>query len=153
VAEVSRAEDLRRIELSLVRIQRIGTGREAARRRAERAGVNVGRPAIAILGALHHHGPVRLSALSGHTGLEAPLVSREVSGLVAANLVTREADPADGRAVIVALTEAGHAAYCSYRQATDDIIAETFSRWSVADLGQLASYLERVAHDFAGGSG
>jgi len=112
--------------------------------------VNVGRPAISILTALHHHGSLRLSALSAHSGLEAPLVSREVRVLADEGLVTREADPADGRAVIVALTEPGATAYRSYRTATDDIIAETFSTWTAPDLDRLAVYLERVAHDFAG---
>ena len=75
-----------------------------------------------------------------------------LSALVDEGLVTRSSDPADGRAVIVALTEAGEAAYRSYREATDDIISETFARWSAADLDQLARYLERVARDFAAGS-
>lgn len=132
-----------------MRIQRIGLGREAARRRSVRAGVDVGRPAIAILTALHHHGSMRLNALSGRCELEAPLVSREVRDLVERGLVTRSPDPADGRAVIIALTEAGADTYRSYRRATDDIITETFADWTAADLDRLAAYLERVALDFA----
>ena len=75
---MSRQHDLRRIEDAIVRIQRISLGREAARRRSERAGVSVGRPAVSILGELHRNGRQRLSDLSRHTGLEAPLVRVEV---------------------------------------------------------------------------
>ena len=146
---MSRADDLRRVEQAITRIQQIGTGREAARRRADRAGVNVGRPAVAVLGALNRHGPLRLSSLSRYTGLEAPLISREVRGLVADGLVTREADPGDGRAAIVALTAAGEDAFRSYRKATDEIISETFQAWSGDELDRLVVMLERVASDFA----
>jgi DNA-binding MarR family transcriptional regulator len=146
---MSRFEDLRRIEQAIVRIQRVSTGREAARRRAERAGVTVGRPAVAILAALHRHGPQRLSGLSRYTGLEAPLISREVRALVSDGYVTRDADPGDGRAAIVALTDLGEHTFVVYRKAVDDIIGESFADWNVADLDQLAELLERVAHDFA----
>jgi DNA-binding MarR family transcriptional regulator len=146
---MSRQQDLRRIEDAIVRIQRISLGREAARRRSERAGVSVGRPAVSILGELHRNGPQRLSDLSRHTGLEAPLVSREVRALVADGLVTRVADPGDGRAAIVAMTEQGETTYVKYRKAVDDIIAETFRGWGMSELDQLASSLERVARDFA----
>lgn len=146
---MSRQQDLRRIEDAIVRIQRISLGREAARRRADRAGVNVGRPAVSILSELHRNGPRRLSDLSRHTGLEAPLVSREVRALVNEGYVTRVADPGDGRAAIVAMTEQGEATYLKYRKAVDDIIAETFKGWAVTELDQLACSLERVAHDFA----
>lgn len=147
---MSRQQDLRRIEDAIVRIQRISLGREAARRRAERAGVTVGRPAVSILGELRRHGPQRLSDLSRHTGLEAPLVSREVRALVADGYVTREADPGDGRAAIVALTPLGQETHSAYRKATDEIIAATFRAWAREDLDQLAVSLERVAQDFAG---
>jgi len=146
---MSRQQDLRRIEDAIVRIQRISLGREAARRRSERAGVSVGRPAVSILGELHRHGRQRLSDLSRHTGLEAPLVSREVRALVNDGYVTRVADPGDGRAAIVEMTELGATTYLKYRKAVDDIIAETFKGWTVGDLDHLASSLERVAGDFA----
>lgn len=146
---MSRRDDLRRIEDAIVRIQRISLGREAARRRAERAGVTVGRPAVAILGALRRHGPQRLSELSRHTGLEAPLVSREVRGLVADGYATRSSDPADGRATIIALTDLGESTHRAYRKATDEIIASTFTSWETAELDRLACSLERVARDFA----
>jgi DNA-binding MarR family transcriptional regulator len=146
---VTRTDDLRRIEQAITRIQRISLGRDAVRRRADRAGVNLGRPAVAVLFALYRHGPQRLSDLARHTQLEAPLISREVRALVEDGYVTRRADPADGRATIVELTEFGRESNMAYRKAVDEIIAETFDGWTAKELAELAASLERVARDFA----
>ncbi len=141
---MTRRDDLRRIERSVTGIARISFGRSAARNRSERSGVDLSRPAMAILAALRISGPVRLSALALATHLEAPLVSREVRVLEAAGYVERTADPGDGRAAIVAATELGQAAFERYRAATDEIIAETFVDWPDGDLDALAEQLERL---------
>jgi DNA-binding MarR family transcriptional regulator len=144
---MARADDLRRIEQAIIRITRVGYGREAARIRADRSGIHLSRPAIAILSSLHATGPVRLSALARRTDLEAPLISREVRDLTKEGYVRRSADPTDGRAGIVELTAKGRRTIEAYRGATDEIVAEAFSQWSAADLRQLAGLLERVAKD------
>lgn len=148
-AVVARRDDLRRVEQALSRISRISMGREAARNRAERSGVHLSRPSIAILSTLRVSGPVRLRELARRTDLEAPLISREVRDLLAAGLVRRTSDPTDGRAGIVELTPKGRRASEAYRAATDEIVAETFSRWSAAELRALAAQLERVVADFS----
>ncbi|HKA05549.1 MAG TPA: winged helix DNA-binding protein, partial [Acidimicrobiales bacterium] len=96
---------------------------------------------------LQASGPVRLSTLARRTDLEAPLISREVRDLANGGYVRRSADPTDGRAGIVELTAKGRRTIEAYRAATDDIVAEAFSRWSAADLRLLAGLLERVAAD------
>jgi DNA-binding MarR family transcriptional regulator len=144
---VARLDDLQRVERAIVRIARIGAGREAARNRAERSGVHLSRPAISIISALHASGPVRLSRVSDVTNLEAPLVSREVARLCEGGYVKRAADPTDGRASIVDLTAKGRRAYAAYRQATDQIVVEAFADWKASELRTLADYLERVVHD------
>ena len=130
-----------------MRIARIGGGRGAARRRAERSGVFLSRPAISIISSLHASGPVRLSHLSDLTDLEAPLISREVARLCSDGYVKRASDPTDGRAAIVALTPKGRRAYTAYREATDDIVIEAFAGWKAGELRTLADYLERVVAD------
>jgi len=144
---MARTDDLRRIEQAVARITRVGYGREAARIRAERSGVQLSRPAIAILSSLQASGPVRLSTLARRTDLEAPLISREVRDLAVAGYVRRSADPTDGRAGIVDLTTKGRRTIETYRAATDEIVAEAFSEWTAADLRLLAGLLERVAAD------
>ena len=144
---MARLDDLQRVEKAIVRIARVGSGREAARNRAERSGVHLSRPAISIISALHASGPVRLSRLSDLSDLEAPLVSREIARLCESGYVKRAADPTDGRASIVSLSPKGAKAYAAYRQATDDIVVEAFAGWKAAELRTLADYLERVVHD------
>jgi DNA-binding MarR family transcriptional regulator len=144
---MARLDDLQRVERAIVRIGRAGQSREAARIRAERSGVNLSRPSVSILSALHGSGPVRLSSLSHMTHLEAPLVSRETATLVADGYVSRTPDPTDGRATIVKLTPKGRRAYQKYRDAVDAIVAEAFDGWKASDLKAFADYLERMAGD------
>jgi DNA-binding MarR family transcriptional regulator len=144
---VARLDDLQRVEKAIVRIARIGSGRDAARNRAERSGVFLSRPAISIISSLHASGPVRLSHLSDLTDLEAPLISREITRLCDDGYVKRASDPTDGRASIVRLTAKGRRAYTDYRTATDEIVVEAFAGWKAAELRTLADYLERVVTD------
>jgi DNA-binding MarR family transcriptional regulator len=146
---VSRRDDLRRVDQALARLARMATGREGARLRAERSGVFLSQPALAILAASRSAGAVRLSELSRLTGLEPALVSREVSELTATGHVHRRPDPSDGRAGIVALTPKGRRASEAYRAAADEIMAEVLSSWSAVDLHELADLLERVLRDFS----
>ena len=129
------------------RLTRLASGRVAARTRAERSGVMLSGPAISIIGALQSSGPVRLSSLARLTGLEAPLISREIRELSEAGYVFRSSDPTDGRAGIVDLTAKGADAWKRYRAAADAISAEAVAEWSTDDLHTLRVLLERMARD------
>jgi len=146
---VTRRDDLRRVDQALARLARMATGREGARLRAERSGVSLSQPALAVLAASRSAGAVRLSELSRLTGLEPALVSREVRELTATGHVQRRADPSDGRAGIVALTAKGRRTSETYRAAADEIMAEVLSSWSAPELHALAGHLERVVRDFS----
>ena len=146
---MTRRDDLRRVDLALARLARMATGREGARLRAERSGVSLSQPALAILAASRSAGAVRLSELSRLTGLEAALISREVRDLVSTGYVQRRADPSDGRAAIVVLTPKGRRASEACRAAADELMAEMLSSWSAVDLHALAGHLERVVRDFS----
>lgn len=145
---MTRRDDLREVEQALSRISRIGRGRDAARLRAERSGVDLSRPGISILAALNSRGPLRASALADVTDSAMPLISRELRTLTAQGYVTSAADPGDGRARIVTLTRKGAAAYRRYRATIDEIIDLTFERWDDDELAHLAALLQRVAADF-----
>jgi DNA-binding MarR family transcriptional regulator len=146
---VTRRDDLRRVDQALARLARMATGREGARLRAERSGVSLSQPALAVLAASRSAGAVRLSELSRLTGLEPALISREVRELTATGHVQRRADPSDGRAGIVALTPKGRRTSETYRAAADEIMADVLSSWTAADLHALAGHLERVVRDFS----
>ena len=89
------------------RIGRSGSSVMAARRRADRAGVDVSAPGMGILGVLERGGPQRVSAVARRAGMVAPLASRELGHLAEHGFVTRGADGSDGRAVVVEITAKG----------------------------------------------
>jgi DNA-binding MarR family transcriptional regulator len=62
-----------------------------------------------VLFTIARRGPMRLSELATNEGLNPTMVSRIVSHLEAAKLVTRSSDGADARIVHLAVTEAGRA--------------------------------------------
>lgn len=61
----------------------------------------------ALIGKLAHFGPSRASDLAEHLCADPSTVSRQVAGLVKSGLIERRADPDDGRASILVLTELG----------------------------------------------
>ena len=147
---MSRRDDLRVVERAITQIARISMGRGAARIRAERAGVDVSRPGVAMLSMLHERGPLRPSVLAEAVRLDAPLVSRELGVLTAQGLVESGVDPADARARIVSLLPKGKKQIERYRAGIDEIVEELFCTWSAAELKDLAETLTRVADDFSG---
>ncbi|MGA6205352.1 MarR family winged helix-turn-helix transcriptional regulator [Nocardia testacea] len=62
---------------------------------------------LSVLDTLAHRGPARLTDLTGTEQLTQPGITQLVARLERDGLVRRRRDPADGRAVIVHLTEAG----------------------------------------------
>ncbi|MFF2041351.1 MarR family winged helix-turn-helix transcriptional regulator [Kitasatospora sp. NPDC058170] len=65
------------------------------------------RAAYLLLDRLERHGPANIKALADALGVDSSTVTRQVAPLVAAGLVGRVQDPADRRAVRLALTPLG----------------------------------------------
>jgi len=97
-------------------------------------------------------GPVRLSDLAAAMELDLSTVSRQARQLVEAGLVTRQADPDDGRAARLALSERGCAVLDEVRRARRDVLRRTLSSWGASERSQLASAISRLASDMQGGS-
>jgi len=75
--------------------------------------------------------PTTLGDLADREQVRAPSMTRTVASLVEAELVTRTADPRDGRVALIALTEAGAAMLASERAKRD--------AWMTARLEGLTS--------------
>ncbi len=95
------------------------------------------RSAMLLLVPLLRHGPMRLRDLAHAKGADPSTVSRQAAQLVRAGLVSSEADPCDGRARRLALTEAGRETCRRVTRARGAAIAEALCDWSD---GQLASF-------------
>jgi DNA-binding MarR family transcriptional regulator len=106
---------------------------------------------VSVLGAIEHIGDARdvchLKDLAAHNALDPSTVSRAVTTLVHHGLVRRTADPADGRASILRLTERGQAALSDTHRRYDAVLAEALAGWSPQDLATFCALLKRFADD------
>lgn len=83
--------------------------RLARRLRAERADHGLTLTQLSALATLHRHGPMSPRALAEHERVTPPSMTRTLAVLADADLVTRTADPLDGRSQVIDLTPAAEA--------------------------------------------
>lgn len=91
--------------------------------------------------------PRRLSEIAERVHLDISTVSRQVSTLVAQGLVAKVADPSDGRAQMLTLTDEGRQMLIAIRARRNGWLAEVVTDWSDADLATFDSLLTRFADD------
>lgn len=92
-------------------------------------------------------GDCRLKDLAGAMGLDPSTVSREISGLMAAGLVVRRPDPRDGRAAVLALTDAGQDRLTQAQRLFTRQIDDALAGWSPEEARRFGADLSRFAHD------
>jgi DNA-binding MarR family transcriptional regulator len=84
--------------------------------------------------------PVRLTELNRHVLLSQPAMSRMVDRLADRGFVQRQTDPADGRGVLLSLTDAGHELQRQIgRSHARDVASAMTSELSPEELRQLES--------------
>jgi DNA-binding MarR family transcriptional regulator len=82
---------------------------------------------LIVLALLAQHGPLRVGELAARIPCPQPTATTTVAGLQTAGLVTREADPADGRAARVLITEDGRLTLHSVAQREAEALAALLS--------------------------
>jgi DNA-binding MarR family transcriptional regulator len=97
-----------------------------------------------LLVQLCKDGPQRSSTLAAGACVDPSTVSRQVAQLVAAGLVERRADPHDGRASLLAATDAGAARHRTVHERRDRAFAYLVAEWPEEDVITLASLLDRL---------
>jgi DNA-binding MarR family transcriptional regulator len=100
--------------------------------------------AYGLLALLQDAGPLRASDLVARLGLDKSTVSRQVSALVALGLVTREADPADGRAQVLSTSPEGAARLSRLRDARRARWQADLADWPTEDVARLGDLLARL---------
>lgn len=90
-----------------------------------------------VLSTIVRRGPIRLSDVALNEGLNPTMVSRIVSNLEAAKLVTRLSDGADGRVVHLTATEAGRALWQEIRNERTDAVLYAIGRLSKEQQAEL----------------
>ncbi|SFK39293.1 MarR family winged helix-turn-helix transcriptional regulator [Geodermatophilus ruber] len=134
-----------RLTAGLSRIVR--TGRHLSVRAAD--AINGPLPSFgwALLVPLEQGGEQRSSALAARAGVDVSVASRQLATLERSGYVERRPDPADGRAVLLHLTEAGARALAATRALRCEWAAAALADWDEEDARQLGRLLERLAGD------
>lgn len=101
----------------------------------------VERAAYSILSWLHDSGPLRPGAIAAHFHLDASTISRQVTSLEQADLITREPDAEDRRACRLRLTEHGQRVLTTTRAERRGVLRELLQSWSPTDLANFAALL------------
>ena len=103
---------------------------------------------LSALAVIAKHGPLRLSELAQLESVSAPVMTRTVTELEARGFVTRRPDPDDGRAVLVAIAEAGREAILAARATRARVVSELLETLDPADVTVISTALpalERLA--------
>lgn len=130
---------------ALVHLLRImeRTGAQLSARRQD----GLEKASFTALVRLVHDGPQRSRDLAESVLSDPSTISRHVAHLVSLGLVERQPDPADGRATVLAATEAGVRLAAELRQRRNATIAAVVDDWPPADRGHLAALLSRFTGD------
>jgi DNA-binding MarR family transcriptional regulator len=125
----------------------MGLGRQWASVSQQLSKVGIDKTSMLLLGTLKHIGPVRSNALAEAVYSDPSTISRQVAGLVKDGLIERRADPADGRASLLAVTEKALALLeARYRQRSCSL-ARMLTHWPVEDRERFVELLERFLVD------
>jgi DNA-binding MarR family transcriptional regulator len=101
----------------------------------------------AMLLRLGDIGPVRAADVVERTGLDKSTISRQIARLEELGLVERVADPHDGRARQVQLTEVGTQRLQSVRGDRRLRLHAIFDKWSTEDITTFSGLLGKLNRD------
>jgi DNA-binding MarR family transcriptional regulator len=100
--------------------------------------------AAATLATLERSGPCRLTVLAAAEGVTQPAMTQLIGRLADAGLAERCADPDDGRAVHVQITETGRELVASRRAARAERLSGLLATLTEADQQALAAALPAI---------
>ncbi len=103
--------------------------------------------AYGLLVRLAEAGTERATDLCGYFRIGKATMSRQLKALETMGFVSREPDPADGRASLVRLTAEGSARFHEVRGARRTALRHRLSAWAPTDIDTLARLMERMNGD------
>ncbi len=112
-------------------------------------GDTVDPPQASLLYTLKCHGPMRLGDIAEAMRLDASTVSRHVQQLGDRGYIDRDPDPEDGRARIIAISDAGRAALKHTFDQRRALVSAALTEWEDADREQLRSELARLTRSLS----
>src|SRR6476659_10131324 len=147
--EMPTAEKVARTDSALASSLRISVARLTRRLRVERDPDNelsVGQ--LSVLGSLFRNGECTVGELAAHERVQPPSMTRTVNCLHEGGYVVRRKNDADGRQVVVALSEKGLQTLAADRRRRDAWLAQRLRELTPDErsvLRQAAPILERLA--------
>lgn len=120
-------------------------GRLSRRIRGANTGLSYG--PLSALATIQKFGPIRLADLAHQEFISAPSTTRLVADLERRGFVTRTVDPDDGRAFLIATTDAGEAEVARARTARGALIQSLLATVTPEELAAIElalPALERV---------
>lgn len=99
---------------------------------------------VPVLGVLRRCGPLRTTMIATEVCLDPSTVSRQVDSLVRSGHVEKVPDPADGRALLVQLTERGRGELAGHLKAITSTLGGLLDQWPVEDVATMATLLGRL---------
>jgi DNA-binding MarR family transcriptional regulator len=100
--------------------------------------------AYGLLTIIRREGTIRLTDLATCIGVGKPSVSRQIAFLESIGMVSKEADPQDGRAQSIRLTAKGEEKMHQVQDARRQVFRERLGEWPVDDIQTLAEYMRRL---------
>jgi DNA-binding MarR family transcriptional regulator len=107
-------------------------------------GAPISRTGYWLLVRVSEQGSTRLSDLAERIELDTSTISRQIRDLVAAGLIARTPDPADGRAAFLSLTEQGATVVEAVSESRRRVLAQAIAGWTDEERNALASGLLRL---------
>jgi DNA-binding MarR family transcriptional regulator len=98
-----------------------------------------------VLFVLRCNGALRLSDLANKMEIDASTASRHVRALEQAGMVRRSADPDDGRAFRVEMTEQGAAEWEAAAKRRMELLAQAMNGWTESDVETFEKLMTRFA--------
>ncbi|HEY3670708.1 MAG TPA: MarR family transcriptional regulator [Acidimicrobiia bacterium] len=141
-------DDVGAIQRGLEQLDRLRASRNGHAGLTAATGIDLSRPAYALLRRIDEHGPATLGDLSRATGMDAASTGRQVRRLEELGFFERAPDASDGRVVTVSITPAGHDARKHIAEVLEAHLRDTLGRWSASDRHLLGELLTRLVDDF-----
>ena len=114
-------------------------GQLTRRLRSARGGLS--HSLLSTLVSVAKHGPLRLADLAQAELVSAPSITRLVAELEGKALVSRTPDPADGRASLIQVTDAGLEAVQVARRVRQQMVAELLEPLSADEVASIEAAL------------
>lgn len=101
-----------------------------------------------LLKCLDSEGAMRAGSLAECVSSDPSTVSRQVASLVKLGLLERRADPDDGRASLLVVTDRGKAVLAEHDRIRLVFFADMISDWDASDVQTFTRLLERFTDDY-----